>query len=99
MSDKKQSNGLGLVIGAIIGGIAGLLFAPKTGKETREDVKKVLKDSEVKFKETTEKAKVMAEKAKDTVEEIVDTVTKKVKKTGCCEGSCCEEETPEKAAE
>ena len=51
MSDKKKNSGIALIFGAIIGGIAGLLFAPKVGKEIREDVKKVLKDSEIKIKE------------------------------------------------
>jgi gas vesicle protein len=80
MSDKKRGGGLSLVLGAIIGGIAGLLFAPKSGKETREDMKKVVKDSEAKIKETAEKAKVIFEKSKDKVDEIVDNVAKKIKK-------------------
>lgn len=80
MSDKKKHGGLALIFGAIIGGIAGLLFAPKVGKEIRDDVKKVLKNSEIKIKETAEKAKVFGEKAKDKVEEIVDAVVKTVSK-------------------
>lgn len=85
MGDKKHGGGFGLILGAIIGGVAGLLFAPKVGKETRENVKKVLKDSEIKIKETAEKAKVLGEKAKDKVDEIVDAVVKTVKKEGCCD--------------
>ena len=41
----------GGIIGVIIGGIAGVLFAPKSGKETRDDIKK----GAVKAKRQTEK--------------------------------------------
>jgi len=44
MSQKDQENNLitGLIIGGAIGTITGLLFAPRTGKETRGTVKKTL---------------------------------------------------------
>ena len=32
----------GLLTGAVIGGVAALLFAPKSGKETRDDLKRKL---------------------------------------------------------
>jgi gas vesicle protein len=44
--DRREHEGnsnkffLGALFGAIIGGIAALLTAPKSGKETREDIKK-----------------------------------------------------------
>ncbi len=44
MSDKGNTfKGLaiGTVVGTLIGGALGLLFAPKAGKETREDLKKL----------------------------------------------------------
>lgn len=37
---KKGKFGLGLVIGAVAGVVTGLLAAPKSGKETREDLKR-----------------------------------------------------------
>lgn len=36
---KDKKFGLGILIGAIAGVIAGLLTAPKSGKETRQDIK------------------------------------------------------------
>ncbi|MEO7557859.1 MAG: YtxH domain-containing protein [Gammaproteobacteria bacterium] len=45
MTTHKETSGLGLgslVIGAIAGAIAGILFAPKSGKETRDDLKETL---------------------------------------------------------
>jgi gas vesicle protein len=44
---SKESAGFGLggfVLGALIGGAAGLLFAPKPGKETREFLSEKAKD-------------------------------------------------------
>jgi gas vesicle protein len=40
-SDKTFSFFKGALVGAIAGAAAGLLFAPKSGKETREDIKKL----------------------------------------------------------
>ncbi len=39
--DKKEKKGLaiGAAIGAVLGVIGGILFAPKSGKETRADIK------------------------------------------------------------
>lgn len=37
---KGKKLGLGIVLGAIGGVVAGILTAPKSGKETREDIKK-----------------------------------------------------------
>lgn len=36
----KKKFGLGIIIGGLIGVIAGILTAPKSGKETRADLKK-----------------------------------------------------------
>jgi len=47
MTTHKDISGLGLgslVIGAIAGAIAGILFAPKSGKETRDDLKETLNE-------------------------------------------------------
>lgn len=37
---KNRKFGFGIIIGAIAGILAGFLTAPKSGKETREDIKK-----------------------------------------------------------
>ena len=37
---KNHKFGFGIILGAIAGVIAGFLTAPKSGKETREDIKK-----------------------------------------------------------
>ena len=43
MSNKKSKKG-GFFLGAILGAIAGLLFAPKSGKATRADIKRTGKN-------------------------------------------------------
>jgi len=58
-NQKKSKFGLGLLIGSIIGGVIALFFAPKSGKELRENVKKKIKQLEdfLKEKEVDKKAK------------------------------------------
>lgn len=65
MSDNNSGSGFafiaGLAVGAAVGAIAGLLFAPETGDETR--------------KKLTEKSKVISEDLYDKFDEFKDTVT------------------------
>ncbi len=42
---KKQKVALGALVGAAAGFVAGILLAPKSGKATREDLKKGAKDT------------------------------------------------------
>ncbi len=82
---SKQKLGLGIVIGSVVGVIAGLLTAPKSGKETREDIKKraqevkgslerKLKDAHKELgtlsEELKEKAKTVQGKAKEELNEL-----------------------------
>ncbi len=82
---KNKKFGIGIIIGAIAGVLAGFLTAPKSGKETREDLKK--KANEVKgsaerrlkdaYKElgslsddAKKKAKQLGGKAKDEMDDL-----------------------------
>jgi gas vesicle protein len=41
MSDNQNAGGfifLSFIVGAVVGGVVGLLFAPKSGKELRGDI-------------------------------------------------------------
>lgn len=66
---SKGKFALGAVFGAIVGGIAALLTAPKSGKETRQDIKN--KVDEIKT-ETTKKAETVKKQAKDVGDDLKD---------------------------
>jgi len=56
-----------LVVGAAVGAVLGLLFAPKSGKELREDLKRKSAEQAEEFKARAEGLK---SKAGDIVEEL-----------------------------
>lgn len=75
MSDNCSGSGFafiaGITVGAAIGAIAGLLFAPESGEETR----KRLQD---KSKDLTDDLHDKFDEFKDTVTEALDNVKSKV---------------------
>ena len=72
---------LGAVFGAIAGFVTGVLVAPKSGKETRADLKRTATDTKGTVIENANKAKGAAEKKAQEVknwgEEVVEDVTGK----------------------
>ena len=67
MSNSNNSGGkfaLGALLGAAVGAVAAYLTAPKSGKETREDIKK--------------RAGELKETAAKKTSEVLDTTSKKV---------------------
>ncbi|MFO0971582.1 MAG: YtxH domain-containing protein [Candidatus Saccharimonadales bacterium] len=82
---KGKKFGLGIILGAVAGVVTGLLTAPKSGKETREDIKnkagEIKGSAERKLKEAHKelgklsdeaklKAKELQGKAKEETEEL-----------------------------
>ena len=72
---RARNNAIaGLTTGLLIGALAGILFAPKSGKETRVDLREGAKIGAEKVKETAhhvgEMAKEKVELAKEKVAEI-----------------------------
>ena len=59
----RQNACAGLAVGLLIGAVAGILFAPKPGKETRADIR--------------EGAKIGAEKVKETAHHVTDVAKEK----------------------
>ena len=73
MSNNGGKFLLGALIGAVAGAAAGLLFAPKSGKETRKDIADKAKEYTVKGKEMAIKGeKVVKGAIKDTAEKVAD---------------------------
>ena len=68
MSERNGDLLKGLLIGGLIGVVAGILYAPKSGKETREDIARTTEDLLSRAKDEYEKA---VEKSKAAYEAAV----------------------------
>lgn len=79
---KKKSNAGKFVLGAAIGATLGVLFAPKSGKETRKAIKEKAEDLIEKTKEidVQEVRDTIEEKVSDIIEEMKDLDKEKVAK-------------------
>ena len=84
---------MGLLIGGVLGALAGILFAPESGKKLRSDIKekgseflndgkKIYADASTKAKEIFEdvkhQAKDLKKEAEDTGEKIAGEVQEKI---------------------
>jgi gas vesicle protein len=77
MADHEKPQGdlfMGLLIGGALGLLAGILFAPKSGKELRSDIKEkgseVLKDAKSIYADAGTKAKEIIDDAKHQAEQL-----------------------------
>ena len=59
----------GLIIGGLIGAALGVLYAPKSGKETREEIshsaEELLKKTKAQYEEVCKKIEKLADQEKD----------------------------------
>lgn len=69
---SKGKFALGAVIGAAIGAVAAFLTAPKSGKETREDLKKKVNNIKSETEKTAREVKKQAASVKKDVEGKAD---------------------------
>lgn len=85
---KGKKFGIGVILGAIAGVIAGFLTAPKSGKETRDDIKKKanevkgtaerkLKDAHKELGKLSDEAKNKAKDLQGKAKDELDELTKK----------------------
>ena len=74
--DNRDSSLVTFLFGAIVGAAVALLYAPKTGKETRAHLKRItedfVEDAGEKGMEFREKGKKFIEEGKTKVSEIVE---------------------------
>lgn len=66
MSERNGDLLKGLIIGGLIGAALGILYAPKSGKETREDIARKTEDLLDKAKEEYERAVAKSKLAYDS---------------------------------
>ncbi len=62
-----------LVVGAAVGAVLGLLFAPKSGKELREEIKEKAAEGAEELKAKAEELKTKAEDIAHQVREHIET--------------------------
>jgi gas vesicle protein len=81
--DYKRGSGggfaLGLFVGATLGALAALLFAPKSGNETRQQLKDLADQQKDKLKNQWEETKLKAAIAVDDAKEKLNTVADQAK--------------------
>ena len=67
---SKQSNFLeGIIVGAILGGIAGVLFAPSPGEETRKKLKSMAAENSDLVDSAKDQTEDLIDKTKDAIEQ------------------------------
>jgi gas vesicle protein len=71
--DSAKGFGIGLLVGAVIGGVIALLYAPKTGKETRQ----LIKDKVTEVTEVVDAVKGKTTEVVDAVKESASEVSRK----------------------
>jgi gas vesicle protein len=68
----------GLLAGAAIGGIIALLYAPKSGKETREQLKKKFSELEKDLEDLKDRANQKTGRAKDDLAQKLADLEKEI---------------------
>lgn len=76
--EVRKKVAIGATIGLIVGAVAGVLLAPKAGKETRDDLAKTIH-------ELPDKAQELSDKAHKVVAEATGKITEETQKIFCAE--------------
>lgn len=67
----------GVILGAAVGATAGILFAPKSGKETREDIKKAAEELKKQAGDLYMKARASVERKLAELKKLDQKIDKK----------------------
>lgn len=82
MSENNGDLLKGLIIGGLIGAVLGILYAPKSGKETREDIARktedLLEKAKEEYEKTVAKSKMAYESAIKHLQELELSAKEKV---------------------
>jgi len=76
----------GLVVGGLIGAVIGILYAPKSGKETREEIgqkaDELLSKAKEEYSHAVEKSRKVYEATVERLKELEETAKEKVEEVG-----------------
>lgn len=82
MSDKENSSLGKIIIGTIVGGLFGIFFAPKSGKQTRHDLRDDLDNYLGKVKDAYDNLITQAEKTAEEIENKAEQLSALIDKYG-----------------
>ncbi|MCX6301431.1 MAG: YtxH domain-containing protein [Bacteroidia bacterium] len=68
----------GLLTGAVVGGVIALLYAPKSGKETREDLKQKLEEYGKKVENIKAKASQKSKQVREDLAGKIEDLAKEI---------------------
>ena len=80
----------GVLFGAVLGAIGGMLFAPQSGEETRARIKQFKDENEDLLQDTKDKTEGLIDKTKDAIEQGFDKLNKLIE-----ENKTTAQKTPE----
>jgi gas vesicle protein len=81
-AEKAKKRRGGFIIGALIGGVVALLAAPKTGKETREQLKSAVGgDGGFDFKKQADRLKDAVGAGKESAADQSEALKRKIEET------------------
>ena len=82
MSEKNGDLLKGLIIGGLIGAVLGIFYAPKSGKEMREELAgktdELLSKAKEEYEKAVEKNRIISETAVKRLEELESSAKEKV---------------------
>jgi gas vesicle protein len=90
MEERRTGTGksfmLGVLAGGVAGGLAALLYAPKSGKELRKDIgrkkDKIVKDVDKYYEDTRKRVDRMIEEGKRKTDDLIHDVKLKAESLG-----------------
>lgn len=77
--NKSGSEFTAFLVGGLIGVVAGLLIAPKSGRETREDIEEWVDEAVERTKDSTQMLNERLHAAKANIEDRITQLNKKAK--------------------
>jgi gas vesicle protein len=83
MRDREYGGGVfleGLLIGAVLGGVLGVLFAPQSGVKTRQWLKEVKEDNQDIIDEGVKNVENLVTSAKQVIDDKIRKIEEKLSK-------------------